>query len=327
MGTTNQLVPNPTSLGKAQATAASAAEQPLMLLGGLHQSDVLRVYQDTVGKAKSECQNLLASCKNGSELIKEAMKNNNETKKKVEGRYTIVRSEIENNSLKQITAIKERERDLLSRLNMIRTVKLTALEEQATGLTKCQTSLRKASENLANATLQSREMELIKATNEAVDTIKEVQRAVGTLSSHEDDVIDYAAPDPNLIKTLGTAGFIGGSGYAPKSVANGEGLNKAVLGKEARFIIVLRDQLGENRTVGGDPVKVSITSPDLRPVRFSIFDGQNGTYKVIWKANVEGEHTVSITLKDCQIKGSPFKVNKFRVSTIHSSLNCKQDVF
>ena len=67
--------------------------------------------------------------------------------------------------------------------------------------------------------------------------------------AHEDDVVEFTYPDPNLMKNLSSFSFIGGSGYAPYSRAEGDGLKKAILGKDARFIVTLNDQLREQRTV------------------------------------------------------------------------------
>ena len=67
--------------------------------------------------------------------------------------------------------------------------------------------------------------------------------------AHEDDIVEFTYPDQNLMKNLSSFSFIGGSGYALYSLAEGDGLKKAILGKDARFIVVLKDQLGEQRTV------------------------------------------------------------------------------
>lgn len=91
--------------------------------------------------------------------------------------------------------------------------------------------------------------------------------------------------------------YVCGSGFAPYSLADGEGLKKALLGKDARFTVLVRDHLNESRSVGGDPVKVLVAAPDKRPTRTAIQDGHNGRYRVIWCPSVEGEHIVSVTIK------------------------------
>ena len=95
---------------------------------------------------------------------------------------------------------------------------------------------------------------------------------------------------------------------------------KNLIGKDARFIVVLKDQLGEQRLTGGDPLRVNVIGPDGRIVRHSVFDGQNGTYRVIWKPSVVGEHFINVTLKDLNIQSSPFRV-KVRMGRNYASIN------
>jgi hypothetical protein len=54
------------------------------------------------------------------------------------------------------------------------------------------------------------------------------------LAIHEDDTIMFEQPNPTFLKTIANFGFVGGSCFAPNSVAEGEGLKKATLGKDGR---------------------------------------------------------------------------------------------
>ena len=72
--------------------------------------------------------------------------------------------------------------------------------------------------------------------------------------------------------------------------------------------MVVRDHLGEVRQGYNDAVKLVVHSPDQRPVRATIFDNQNGTYRLSWSPAIEGEHVVNVLLKDAHVAGSPFRV-------------------
>ena len=72
--------------------------------------------------------------------------------------------------------------------------------------------------------------------------------------------------------------------------------------------MVVRDHLGEIRQGYNDAVKLVVHAPDQRPVRATIFDNQNGTYRLSWSPAIEGEHLVNVLLKDAHIAGSPFRV-------------------
>ncbi len=86
-------------------------------------------------------------------------------------------------------------------------------------------------------------------------------------------------------------------------------MRRAIVGKDATFSVIVHDQLNEQRRSGADPVKVSVTAPDGRPVRLSIFDGQTGRYRAVWRPHVDGEHLVAVTIKDLHVRESPFRVN------------------
>lgn len=274
------------------------------------QSDVMRVYADAVEKAKADCDKLLLRAKQEMGQVEEAQCMAADMGRRVDQRYKLLQKDIKTVTQRHIAAIQEREQLLLIRLEKVRQVKLKTLEQQQGDLALTSLCLRKATEQLAISGQSGRELDLIDSCNKAMDIIREVQNRCGTVVQ-EDDVIEYVPPDPSILNTLsGNAfGFVSGSGFAPASLAEGDGLNKAILGKDASFIVVLKDQLNEQRTVGSDPLNISISAPDGRPVRHKIFDGQNGTYRIIWKPNIEGEHIIDVTLKSLHIRDSPFKVN------------------
>jgi tripartite motif-containing protein 71 len=273
------------------------------------QSEVLQVYQGAVEKAKSESKSLMNKASVGITQIDEATNHICETRSRVELKCNALRTEIMTIGQNYVLEVKKRQDLLVSRLEAIIKTKLSVLDGQATDLSKAKKSLKSMTEQLSLCTSQGHEMDLIKATNQANETLKDIQLICGNLMVHEDDNVFFTYPDPGLMKALSNFSFIGGSGYAPLSLADGDGLRKAILGKEAKFIVVVKDQLGEQRVAGGDDLRVSVVGPDGRIVRHSISDGQNGTYRVSWKPSVVGEHFINVTLKDMHVQKSPFRIN------------------
>ena len=275
------------------------------------QSDVMRVYADVVEKAKVDCDKLLLRAKQEMAQVEDAQCLVADMGGRINQRYKVLHKDIKSITQQHIAAIQEREQLLLVRLEKVRQVKLKTLEQQQGDLVLTSRCLRKAAEELSISGQSGRELDLINSCNKAMNIIREVQTRCGSLAVQEDDIIEYVAPDPNLLATLNSNAFgaVCGSGYATSSLAEGDGLSKAILGKDAQFIVVVKDQLNEQRSVGGDPLTVNIAAPDGRPIRHKIFDGQNGIYRVIWKPNIEGEHILSVTLKSLHVRDSPFKVN------------------
>lgn len=83
--------------------------------------------------------------------------------------------------------------------------------------------------------VSGREIDLINTSNKALSTVKEVQQKCGNLMVQEDDLIFFEKPGPELLKSIANFGFVGGSAFASNSQAEGEGLKKGTLGKDARY--------------------------------------------------------------------------------------------
>lgn len=271
-------------------------------------ADVMRVYADAVEKAKSDSDRLMVQAKHDIRQIEDTKGLVSDMEKRINARYQNVLQEIQAITRKYVSVLQEREKILLMRLEKIRAVKLGTLKEQQTMMEMSLCRLGGVTEQLLACNGSGREMALIDTCNKAMETIREIRFQCGGATPHEDEQIEFLAPDPQMLQTLSNIGYVAGSGFAPLSLAEGDGLEKAILGKDVRFQITIMDQLGEPKLSGSDPVKVVVHAPDGRPVRTSIFDVQNGQYRVIWKPNVEGEHMVSVTLKDTHVKDSPFKV-------------------
>jgi len=97
-----------------------------------------------------------------------------------------------------------------------------------------------------------------------------------------------------------------------------------------RFVIRVFDQLNEPRRTGGDEVVIKIVDPNQRDgyrfynflksfcyykidaflklliVIFATQDTHVGTYNVVWTPTIEGLHTISVKIKETDIKVTLF---------------------
>ena len=61
----------------------------------------------------------------------------------------------------------------------------------------------------------------------------ERRQICGNLAVREDDVIRFEHPNPEILKTIASFGFVSGSSFAPATTIEGQSIEKASLGKEA----------------------------------------------------------------------------------------------
>jgi len=273
-------------------------------------ADVMHVYADAVETAIRQSAELLVQAETRRGLMEDLAKKVDEMESKVNRMHVSSVEEVAATTRRFIKALNKREEFLMQRLAKLKEVKLAELAQQRQDILASTSQLRTTADHLVMARAAKPGRELIEKCSKMKHTLGQAEAACGSLCPKEDEVFDYNPPEVALLEALASIGNVVGSAYAPKSHAEGDGLKRAIIGKDvmAKFIVVVRDQLGEKRGHGGDLLKVEIRTPDGRPVRIQIFDGQNGTYRVSWLPQTEGEHSVAVTIKDLHVQGSPFTV-------------------
>jgi len=269
-------------------------------------SDVLRVSDETAEKAKAENDTNIAKATAGYTDCKTALVRLNEMESCIQSRVIEVKQAIKQVTVQHIIVLKTREETLLKHVDQIRTVKLKSLEEQEKQIQQAMLILDKTVISLQNSNRSGREMDIIESNKQAAVTLLQVKAACGSLEPHEDSQIVFTPPYPAIASSLATAGFVASSGFAPHSHANGEGLHKAILGREAKFNIITKDHLNEPRVGGTDDLRVLVTAPDVREVYWTMAEIGGGAYTVEWRPHCEGEHLINITLNGLKVMESPF---------------------
>ena len=283
------------------------ANNPLFGQNNTNPDDVLMVFHETVKKAKEENERNIVRAKTGYGECENALVRINKMSGQIHSVHSQVQQEIKNMSERIIYNVKKREELLLERVSRVHNVKMESLDSQEKEIRQHLFVLDQVIQSLENSNRSSREMDIIEINKQAEKAIKTVQLACGTLEPAEDANIKFHPPEAALLQSLGAMGGITTSGFAPLCSAEGEGLTKGVLGREAKFHVLVKDHVGDLTL--GDGFNCGILSPDGRHVKWDIVaePAQVGRLLVRWRPHVEGDHTLAITLKGRHIQGSPFK--------------------
>ena len=271
--------------------------------------DVLMVFHETVQKAKEENERNIVRAKTGYQECEAALNRIEKMKSQIGHVHSQVQGEVKELTQGIVYGVKKREGFLLDRLSRVHNVKMESLNKQETEVRQHLFVLDRVVMQLEKSNRSSREMDIIEMNKQADTAIKSVQQLCGTLEPAEDSNMKFHPPEPALLQSISTMGMISTSGYAPVCSAEGEGLTKGVLGREAKFSVLVKDHVGEPLSLLGDGVNCGFLSPDGRAVKWSQVPdpAMPGKVLVHWRPHVEGDHTLAITLKGRHIQGSPFK--------------------
>ena len=274
-----------------------------------NRDEVMMVFHETVKKAKEENERNIVRARNGYTECEAALNRIERMKSEIGIVHTQVQQEVKEVTQGIVFGVKKREGFLLDRLSRVHGVKMDSLNKQETEVRQHLFVLHQVAMQLEKSNRSSREMDIIEINKQADTAIKSVQHLCGTLEPAEDSNMKLHPPETGLIQSISKMGMISTSGYAPLCSAEGEGLTKGVLGREAKFSVLVKDHVGEHLALLGDGVNCGILSPDGRAVKWSQVPDPNLPGKVLvhWRPHVEGDHTLAITLKGRHIQGSPFK--------------------
>ncbi|XP_046361249.2 E3 ubiquitin-protein ligase TRIM71-like [Haliotis rufescens] len=265
--------------------------------------------QDAIDNSKTITLKLLADAKAGIKALEESIHLTQGMAERVEVRAQAVATEVRATTRRHMTALEERERELLRRVEKIRQVKAKSLHLQVDDLKHGLSSLSQTVDEVEVLLNTGTDIDILKTKDRMVSEIQNMRRLRGHMQPHEDDNILFTPPDAALYNAISKMGFISSSAYAPNSCATGDGLKRALKGKLALFMVHTKDHHGEGRVMGGDPLEIIIQSPEGALYRTEVIDRQNGSYAVTYRPQTEGQHIISVTIRGKHIRESPFTVN------------------
>ncbi|XP_022092151.1 E3 ubiquitin-protein ligase TRIM71-like [Acanthaster planci] len=299
----------------------------------IHQNEVLRLYCDSCSKAicrdctmmehrghscvylqnavedsKAITLRLLSDAKNGMQALQESLSHAKTMAERVEMRTQYVIKEVQTTMHRHQTALEERERDLLRKVDKIRQVKGRALHMQMEDLKRGLESVSNCVGAVEKALQSGTDLDVLKTKDVIVNQMQSLRSLRGHLQPHEDDQIVFTPPDAALHTAISSMGFISSGAYAPTSYATGDGLKRALQGKITTFVVHAKDHNGECRCIGGEAVEVIIQGPEGGLYPAEVIDRQNGTYTASYRPQLEGRHVVSVTIRGTHIQDSPFVV-------------------
>jgi uncharacterized protein YkwD len=94
---------------------------------------------------------------------------------------------------------------------------------------------------------------------------------------------------------------------ASKSVPFGPGIESAIVGEPATFVVQAKDKNWNNVKAGGDDVKATVAGPN-GPVNATVKDNNDGTYQITYTPQVPGYHKVDVKLDGESISDCPRNV-------------------
>ncbi|KAG7161337.1 E3 ubiquitin-protein ligase TRIM71-like [Homarus americanus] len=273
-----------------------------------HRGHAFTYLQNAAESSRAVTMKLLTDARTGIRAIEDSIGVTKRMVDRVDLRAQAVASDVRTTTRRHISALEDRERKLLHKVERIRQVKGKTLQDQIDDLSTALARLTHTVDTLGSSVDSANHLELLQTRDKVIAEMNELRQIKAHLSPHEDDNIVFTPPDNSLYQAINTMGFISSSGYASNSLAVGSGLKQALRGKLATFLVHGKNHLADQRHVGGDQVTVTVHGADGMNTTADVQDRGNGSYLVSYRPQGEGQHVISVLMHGMHIQGSPFTV-------------------
>lgn len=197
----------------------------------IHRGHTFHYLQDAIENARSASFKLLSDSKAGTQAVRESLEMTQKMIENVNARASAVVRDIHVVMSQFQNALKEREHELLNKVESIRKIKWQVLHKQAEGLQIALNRFTYTTEKLSEALEIGSPIDLLNAKVQALQDLKNLTRTVKVgLNPQEDDCISFVLPDVSLLRTVAKFGEINASSYVSSALpppAIGEGLHSA----------------------------------------------------------------------------------------------------
>lgn len=252
---------------------------------------------------RSAASLLLCESRQKEKSIEEAMEGVGRMTDRVDSSVQAVATELRYVIHTHITALEERKRELLRRLDTVRKTKVNALKAQGDSLMARKNALNQVLKSLDCALSSGDELEesqLVAAFEQLMQFFAQPLQ----LDPQETDLVKFITPDTQLLASIRSMGELESGACARTSTLMGEGFRRAIRDRQCSVYVQLRDACGDVSTTacGRNQVTAHVLGPDGHPLDVQIAERETGVVSVSYYPTVDGIHTLNIMVRGVSIR-------------------------
>ncbi|KIH67287.1 NHL repeat protein [Ancylostoma duodenale] len=264
-----------------------------------------------LGDARTCVNSLLAESRRNERSIEEAIESVRAMSERVDASVQAAASELRSLMHLHMSALEERKRELLQRVDTIRQTKTKNLKAQAENLALAKTKFAQTIKSVEAATADEDNAHLTGAFQELLQLYTQPIHLI----PHENDVVKFAVPDSQLLSQIRSLGELESGPCARLCHLVGEGYKRPIRERQCIAYVQLRDACGEvvptDRADGGiRDVSATVVAPDGRSLEVHIGRSESdpGVVGIAYFPILDGQHQLDIRVRGVSISGCPATV-------------------
>ncbi|KAK6728962.1 hypothetical protein RB195_006177 [Necator americanus] len=264
-----------------------------------------------LGDARTCINSLLAESRRNERSIEEAIESVRAMSERVDASVQAAASELRSLMHLHMSALEERKRELLQRVDTIRQTKTKNLKAQAENLALAKAKFAQTIKSVESATAEEDNTHLANVFQDLLQLYFQPIHLV----PHENDVVKFAVPDNQLLSQIRSLGELESGPCARLCHLIGEGYKRPIRERQCIAYVQMRDACGEvvptDRSDGSvRDVSATVVAPDGRSLEVHIgrSEADAGVVGIAYFPVLDGQHQLDIRIRGVSISGCPVSV-------------------
>ncbi|VDO23454.1 unnamed protein product [Haemonchus placei] len=265
-----------------------------------------------LGDVRACVVSLLAESRRNERSIEEAVESVRTMSERVDASVQAAASELRSLIHLHMSALEERKRELLQRVDTIRQSKTKNLKAQAENLNAAKAKFAQTIKSVEAVTAEDDNSQLANAFQELIQLYAQPIHLI----PHENDAVKFSVPDNQLLSQIRALGELESGPCARQCHLVGEGYKRPIRERQCIVYVQLRDACGEvvptDRADGGvRDITATVIAPDGRNLEIHIGRSESdpGVIGIAYYPILDGQHQLDIRIRGVSISGCPAVVD------------------
>lgn len=251
---------------------------------------------------------MLAESRRNERSIEEAVESVRAMSERVDASVQAAASELRSLMHLHMSALEERKRELLQRVDTVRQSKTKNLKAQAEYLTAAKAKFAQTIKSVESVTNEEDSSQLVNAFQELLQLYAQPIHLV----PYENDAVKFTVSDNQLLSQIRALGELESGPCARQCHLVGEGYKRPIRERQCIVYLQLRDACGEvvptDRADGCvRDVTATVVAPDGRSLEVQIGRSESdpGVLGIAYFPMLDGQHQLDIRIRGVSINGCP----------------------
>ncbi|XP_022085056.1 tripartite motif-containing protein 45-like [Acanthaster planci] len=277
-----------------------------------HREHLVEYSEDVIQHHKRVLANLVARLQPHIQAIGGGINSINRTEVSVADRSTELHHDINSYFDNYIQALQAHRRSLLSHVSKVCEGRIKSLQGHHMQLQQLLRDMQHSCNTTTHALSESNTQEVLALKPTLGQRLSELNRVSYQCTPGVDNMLRFKSrAKAGKVNGYEVPGVLEVKQLDPmKCYVMGEGVHEARQGMISEFLLITQDIDGQPYNKGGEDVRATLAVESVRNrvVNCSIFDEDDGSYRIEYTPQIHATHTLSVFLDGQHIKGSPFKV-------------------